>query len=394
MRARSNSWGNDGVSAELLSQSPIPPGDVEGSSRKASHGNVAELVPPSPMLSKHHFLRQMRLEKRRTERSKAPLSLVLFMIDIEQADGIGVVNALADLLRTTKRETDVLGYLSEDCLALLLPHTNEQGTQSYTRNLRKAAGHLTYSTIVGTYPDHVFESLMEGNQIVPETSPIFIDHSIERNEVGAFFKRILDIVGSISLIIVASPIMVITAIALKVTSREPVIFKQPRLGKRGVPFEIYKFRSMSTNADDRIHREYVTKLIQGDVAEINQGDASKPIYKLTTDPRITPIGRVIRKTSIDELPQLFNVLNGDMSLVGPRPPVRYEAERYQIWHLRRILEVRPGITGLWQVMGRSSTSFDEMVRLDLRYIREWSFWLDLKILLKTVKVVLLGSGGM
>jgi lipopolysaccharide/colanic/teichoic acid biosynthesis glycosyltransferase len=177
------------------------------------------------------------------------------------------------------------------------------------------------------------------------------------------------------------------------TSPGAALFKQQRLGRFGAPFEIYKFRSMSAKNDDKAHREYVAKLIQGNLAEINQGDAANPVYKMTRDPRITKVGHFIRKTSIDELPQLFNVLKGDMSLVGPRPPLRYEAEKYQVWHLRRILEVRPGITGLWQVIGRSTTSFDEMVRLDLRYIREWSFWMDVKILLGTVRVVIMRSGG-
>jgi lipopolysaccharide/colanic/teichoic acid biosynthesis glycosyltransferase len=149
---------------------------------------------------------------------------------------------------------------------------------------------------------------------------------------------------------------------------------------------------MVCNADDRIHRQYVASLIDGDLQGINQGDAEKPLYKMKSDPRVTLVGQFIRKTSIDELPQLFNVLKGDMSLVGPRPALSYEVEKYQPWHLRRILEIRPGITGLWQVEGRSKTSFDDMVRLDLRYIRSCSLVLDLKILIRTVKVVLQCDG--
>ena len=141
-----------------------------------------------------------------------------------------------------------------------------------------------------------------------------------------------------------------------------------------------------------MHREYVTKLIAGRHHEINEGDLGKPTYKLRSDSRITPVGRYLRKTSIDELPQLFNVLKGEMSLVGPRPPMSYETENYQSWHMRRLQEVRPGITGLWQVEGRSKTSFDEMVRLDLRYVRNWSLWLDVKILFKTIIVVLRCDG--
>ncbi len=186
--------------------------------------------------------------------------------------------------------------------------------------------------------------------------------------------------------------MLLTALAIKFTSPGPIIFKQIRLGQRGVPFVFYKFRSMLTNTDDRIHREYVTHLIKGNLKEINQGDQETPLYKIKEDPRVTRVGRIIRKTSIDELPQLFNVLKGDMSLVGPRPPLPYEVEKYQSWHLRRILDAKPGITGLWQVEGRSQTSFDDMVRLDLQYIRNWSPWLDFKILLKTVKVVLKSAG--
>jgi lipopolysaccharide/colanic/teichoic acid biosynthesis glycosyltransferase len=149
---------------------------------------------------------------------------------------------------------------------------------------------------------------------------------------------------------------------------------------------------MSWNADDRIHREYVARLISGDVQGTNQGNVVTPLFKIRSDPRVTPIGKVIRKTSMDELPQLFNVLKGNMSLVGPRPPLRYETEQYQSWHLRRVLEMKPGITGLWQVEGRSKTTFDEMVRLDLRYVNRSSLLFDLKILFKTVKVVLTCEG--
>ena len=187
--------------------------------------------------------------------------------------------------------------------------------------------------------------------------------------------------------VLLSPVMLITALAVAATSPGPVILKQVRLGKNGVPFVFYKFRSMVANTDDRIHREYVTSLINGDLEKINQGSPAKPLYKIEFDPRVTKVGRIIRKTSIDELPQLFNVLKGDMSLVGPRPPLPYEAENYQSWHLRRILEAKPGMTGLWQVEGRSKICFDEMVRRDLRYIQSCSLLLDLRILLKTIKVV-------
>lgn len=151
---------------------------------------------------------------------------------------------------------------------------------------------------------------------------------------------------------------------------------------------------MTWNSDDRIHRDYVAKLIRGETSEINQGDAERPLYKMKTDPRVTRVGAVLRKFSLDELPQLVNVLRGDMSLVGPRPPLPYETEAYQAWHLRRVLEMKPGITGLWQVSGRSKTTFEEMVRLDVRYIQNWSFWMDVKILVKTIKVVIWPEGAL
>lgn len=359
----------------------------------ATRPQVVEAQTTGPMLSKHNFLRQLRLEKRRTERSKAPLSLVLFTVDLESPDGAAQLRALSESLRSCKRETDVLGYVAEDCLGFLLPDTNEQGAESFTANVRSRNGELGYATVVATYPDQVFESLTEGSHGHVDNAPLFLDHEQTQGRVGAWFKRALDIFGSAALLLVLSPILIATAIAVRVTSPGAAIFKQQRLGRCGQPFQIYKFRSMSAKNDDKSHREYVAKLIQGNLAEINQGDAANPVYKMTRDPRITAVGHFIRKTSIDELPQLFNVLLGDMSLVGPRPPLRYEAEKYQVWHLRRILEVRPGITGLWQVIGRSTTSFDEMVRLDLRYIREWSFWMDLRILLQTVRVVVMRSGG-
>jgi len=145
---------------------------------------------------------------------------------------------------------------------------------------------------------------------------------------------------------------------------------------------------MYVNNDATIHQEYVARLIAGQT----ELGATSGVYKITNDPRVTPLGRFLRKSSLDELPQLLNVFKGEMSLVGPRPPLPYEYERYDVWHRRRILEIRPGLTGLWQVNGRSRTCFDDMVRLDLKYAMQWSLWLDLKIFLLTPKAVLFGDG--
>ncbi|MGB2714035.1 MAG: sugar transferase, partial [Vicinamibacterales bacterium] len=150
-----------------------------------------------------------------------------------------------------------------------------------------------------------------------------------------------------------------------------------------------KFRSMHVNADSKVHQQYVTQFIKS----AGQADAGKSqVFKLTNDPRITPLGHMLRKTSLDELPQLWNVLRGDMSLVGPRPPLFYETEQYQAWHWRRVLDAKPGVTGLWQVAGRSRTTFDGMVRLDLRYLKTRSLWTDIKILLATPAAVFTGKG--
>jgi lipopolysaccharide/colanic/teichoic acid biosynthesis glycosyltransferase len=165
------------------------------------------------------------------------------------------------------------------------------------------------------------------------------------------------------------------------------------VGLYGKKFMFLKFRTMYVGNDSRVHEEYIKKLIAGKIdAESGDGASQKPVYKITNDKRVTPIGEFLRKTSLDELPQFINVLLGDMSLVGPRPPIPYEVQNYDIWHRCRVVEVKPGITGLWQVMGRSTTSFDEMVRLDIKYSREWSIWLDLKIIAKTPWSVIKGKG--
>jgi lipopolysaccharide/colanic/teichoic acid biosynthesis glycosyltransferase len=207
-------------------------------------------------------------------------------------------------------------------------------------------------------------------------------------KLSLFMKNILDIAGSASALLLFAPLFLIIAAVIKATSPGPVFFRQERVGLNGRIFLFYKFRSMETNNDPLKHKEYITRFInQQKTAAIEPG-----IFKLTDDSRITGFGHFIRKTSLDELPQLINVLKGDMSLVGPRPPIPYECNLYDIWHRRRLLSARPGITGLWQVMGRSRTTFDEMVRLDLKYLREWNLLLDLKILLMTPKAVISGSG--
>jgi len=197
-------------------------------------------------------------------------------------------------------------------------------------------------------------------------------------------KRFIDILLAGTFLIFALPILLITAIVIKVNSKGPIIFKQIRVGKGKKRFTFYKLRSMYVGSKEEIHKEYIRKLMSLDYVEKGR---KKAIYKLTNDPRITSIGRFIRKTSIDELPQLFNVLKGDMSLVGPRPAIPYELEYHDKEMMKRF-SVKPGITGLWQVSGRSMLTFKQMVKMDIFYIERWSIWLDIKILLKTVLHVL------
>jgi lipopolysaccharide/colanic/teichoic acid biosynthesis glycosyltransferase len=205
-------------------------------------------------------------------------------------------------------------------------------------------------------------------------------------------KRIIDIVGSVAGLILCLPVLLLIALAIKLTSRGPILFRQVRLGQYGKKFTFLKFRSMYVNSDHKIHEEYVKQLIQGAAGTEQANGNRQKLYKLTADPRITPVGRFLRNTSLDELPQFMNVLSGQMSMVGPRPPVVYEFSRYDLWHKQRLQAVKPGITGLWQVDGRSRVKFDEMVRLDIRYARSWSIWLDISILLRTPRAVFSGNG--
>lgn len=210
---------------------------------------------------------------------------------------------------------------------------------------------------------------------------------------GLRIKRTIDVIGSLAGIVIFIPFFILIPIGIKLTSRGPVLFRQERAGQQGEIFKFLKFRSMYVNSDQNVHREFVQKFISKRPSGVDtDGKSGKIVYKMTKDKRVTPFGNILRKTSLDELPQFFNVLKGEMSLVGPRPPIPYELEKYDSWHWRRIMELKPGITGLWQVMGRSSTTFDDMVRLDLKYVTNWSLWLDISILVKTPRAVLTGKG--
>lgn len=213
---------------------------------------------------------------------------------------------------------------------------------------------------------------------------------VDRPGVYLAYKRISDVALSAVALVLLSPVLLLIALVIKLDSSGPILFKQTRIGKGGRPFTFYKFRTMVHNADPEIHRRYVQSLIRQQ-AEGGAQDSSAPMYKIKKDPRITRVGAFLRRTSLDELPQFLNVIKGEMSLVGPRPPLPYEVQEYQDWHLSR-LAILPGITGPWQVRGRSRVTFDEMVRMDIDYIVHRSLWLDLKILILTIPAVLGGHG--
>jgi exopolysaccharide biosynthesis polyprenyl glycosylphosphotransferase len=210
--------------------------------------------------------------------------------------------------------------------------------------------------------------------------PMLVFRSTPEMSWSLVFKNLLDFVGAVIGLAVVGPfVMLPTAIAIKLTSPGPILFKQVRCGLHGRLFTMYKFRSMVTNAEQ----------LRTELEALNE--MSGPVFKISKDPRVTPLGRFIRKTSIDEFPQLFNVLKGEMSLVGPRPPIPGEVEKYDPWQRRR-LSMKPGLTCLWQIRGRNKIDFDEWMRLDLRYIDTWSLWLDFKILFRTIPVVIVGFG--
>lgn len=285
-------------------------------------------------------------------------------------------------LRELVRETDLLGQMDSGDCAVLLPDTNALGSLGFITRIGRAlrgAGEPELAMRAATYPDQLFDNLDAGRELVPLGS-LMLDDTGPATRAGYAGKRTLDLAGAALALLVLGPVMAAVALAVALTSPGPVVFRQLRLGRDGAPFVFYKFRTMTHGADDAVHLDFVARLIAGTetgaapppqaaaVEAEAEAEAEQGSFKIQQDPRVTPLGRFLRRTSLDELPQLFNVLRGDMSLVGPRPPIPYEARHYRAWHLRRLLQVKPGITGPWQVAGRSQVPFDDMVRMDLRYI--------------------------
>jgi lipopolysaccharide/colanic/teichoic acid biosynthesis glycosyltransferase len=346
----------------------------------------------------------LTLERRRAERSRKPF--VLMLLDStavpKSANGAQFIEQLTSVVCDATRETDLIGWYDEgSILAVIFTEISLEGKNPITEilhskvvgALRQNLDHRLTPKLVVTvhlFPENWDETRPDrvaDLKLYPELS-----RGGSRKRLSMVVKRAIDVVGSALLLVVLSPILAAIALAVKLTSKGPVIFEQERLGQFGKRFKCLKFRTMATNNDPKIHREFVHSFIAGKADGPEKSEAGPVVYKITNDPRITPVGKFLRKTSLDEFPQFWNVLRGEMSLVGPRPPVPYEFEVYDFWHRRRVLEVRPGVTGLWQVSGRSRTCFNDMVRLDLRYSQSWSLWLDLKILIATPLAVFTSDG--
>jgi lipopolysaccharide/colanic/teichoic acid biosynthesis glycosyltransferase len=355
------------------------------------------------VLGEDVFRRMISLERKRSERTQRPFVLLLMDTGRTQPtekNGRILLDILS-ALQTATRETDVMGwYETNAALGVMFTEITLENNLILSTILGRISdvlrGRLTseqFSQIKFSF--HLFPEEWDANNPDRQSNPTLYPDLHKRdgdNRLGRTLKRGMDILGSLALLILLSPVFFVIAAAVKLTSRGPVLFRQQRIGEHGTAFTFLKFRSMYVNNDASQHKEYVRQLIAGQAAKQPTNGTGEGVFKLTNDPRITPVGNFLRRSSLDELPQFINVLRGDMSLVGPRPPVPYEVEAYATWHRRRLLEAKPGITGLWQVQGRSRVGFDDMVRLDLRYARHSSPWLDLKILVQTPRAVIAGNG--
>lgn len=324
--------------------------------------------------------------------------LVLIGGDCLQGEGrSNLATSIATAVSSCKRETDSIGWYEQNLtLGVLLTELGHVDSAKATLLVQKIS-----CAIEQVVSPQDFCKLELAIRVLPHSSEgsiqadnlkgIIYRDLYQRSGTKRYsdlLKRVVDIIGSFTLLLLLIPFFITIALLVKITSSGPIFFCHKRVGQHGKLFNFYKFRSMCTDNDCSIHRNYVVELINGSP----HAQQSNGLYKLADDPRITPLGKILRRTSLDELPQFANVLLGEMSLVGPRPPLPYEFDCYRAWHKRRVMELKPGLTGLWQVHGRSRTTFDEMVRMDLRYARTQSLWLDIKILLQTPAAMFLGRG--
>jgi len=355
------------------------------------------------ILSQKAFHRVISIERMRTERSRKPFLLMLLDMGDHlpsETNGKHLSKILAALASST-RQTDVAGWYETNRIvgAMFIEICPEERQTIVSTIISRVSDILRDQLSLEQFNGvsisfHMFPEEWDSDSKKPSNPVFYPDVSKQANKrrIAGALKRAIDILGSGLALILLTPVFLVIAAAVKASSRGPVFFRQQRVGQHGSPFMFYKFRSMYVGNDAKAHKEYVKKLIAGKAERNDSNGNGNGVFKLTSDSRITRVGSFLRRTSLDELPQFYNVLKGEMSLVGPRPPIPYEVENYDFWHRRRLLEAKPGITGLWQVSGRSRVTFDEMVRLDLRYARTWSPWMDIKILIRTPLAVVSGDG--
>lgn len=360
--------------------------------------HIMESVEAVSFLDQERFRNTIIDERKRSERSGRAFILLLAWVNGEMRETDLMFGAR--VLATLKTDIDQVGWFETGrTVGLLVPEIDPGDLQTVRERLKLAwEDALVRASTQDAAPVLFFDLRLYPERITAEgLIEDFVDPylhpelSLDRN-TGAIptVKRIMDLALSGVLLVLLSPLFLALAGLVKCSSRGPVLFRQVRVGHRMKPFVMYKFRTMYVDVDHQVHQDYVSWFITSSAkAQSTSGNA---LFKLENDPRITPIGRVLRKTSLDEFPQFWNVLIGEMSLVGPRPPLPYEVEQYQPWHRGRVMEAKPGITGLWQVVGRSRTTFDEMVRLDLQYARSMSLLFDLKILFATPGAMISGKG--
>ncbi len=383
-----------------LKEKPNPRAHTRNSARFKGPSNDRH----SGIASEGLFIEMLCLERKRAERSRK--QFVLMLLDagkvFETREGEGALQKIVSALSFATRETDITGWYEHNSIIGVIfteIHPSDSSPILNTLSAKITTSLRRYLDLEEINQIHIsFHLFPDGwdkqNSGRPVDFELYPD--LARREDSKILprsiKRAVDIVGSLLSLVIFSPLFFAISLIIKLTSKGPILFRQERVGQYGAGFTLLKFRSMDSESDPDIHKEYVNRFISGKADPKQPEGSANAVYKIQEDPRITRVGKFLRRTSLDELPQFLNVLKGDMSLVGPRPPIPYELRAYDTWHRRRVLEVKPGITGLWQVNGRSRTKFDDMVRLDLRYAKSWSLWLDIKILLRTPRVVLFGEG--
>ena len=347
-----------------------------------SESAIRQPNPGYGMLPNELFIRLLCLERKRTERSGRRFVLMLLNAG-NLLKSANVLDKLIGALARSTRDTDLRGWYEDGIIGVIFTEIGSDEDKHVVRSLSTNVTDALYDALTVEQMNeiqlsfHIFPEDWTNEEKCghPVTASLHLAMSkeIRRKKTSLQIKRVIDIFGSLAALLLCLPVFAIIAAAVKLNSRGPVLFRQVRLGQYGRKFTFLKFRSMYCNMNSSIHEEYVKQFIAGSAAGHAAGSGDQKVYKLTADPRITRVGRFLRKTSLDEVPQFLNVLMGDMSLVGPRPPVMYEFERYDLWHKQRLLSVKPGITGLWQVDGRSRVKFDDMVRLDIRYAESGRF---------------------